>query len=153
MVDDRKKVRFDQVYNDYYSTLYNYAARRVSPNLLEDVLADLFMLCYSKLEKVNPGEELPWLYRSCYLIIANLYRKRPDLLQLEQYSPSAENEAVASISIRDSLESLSNEERDILLMVVIEGFSHQEIAKITGLSLTNVAKRYSRAKSKFLENI
>jgi|694.fasta_scaffold67372_5 RNA polymerase sigma factor (sigma-70 family) len=153
MEDTEKTLRFNQVYNDYYAILHRYTARRVNINLLEDVLSELFSLCFAKLDKINPGEELPWLYRSCYLIIRNLYRKRPDLLNLEQNASSAESEALANISIKRALSSLSNEEREVLFFVVLEGFSYQEIAKITGLSENNVAKRFSRAKDKFLQNI
>ena len=43
---------------------------------------------------------------------------------------------------------LSDEERQIVVLHAVAGFKHREIADLTGLSLTGVLSKYSRALKK-----
>ena len=56
-------------------------------------------------------------------------------------------------SVRQALRSLSEEYRIVLVLREIEGYSYEEITKITGCSLGTVKSRMSRARQALREII
>ncbi len=65
-----------------------------------------------------------------------------------QESTTQEDKAL----IQTCMESLSDEERQILVLHAVAGFKHREIAKILGLKLSTVLSKYHRAIKKMKEN-
>ncbi len=86
----------------------------------------------------------------------NLYRKRKKhpTVSYEQIEPifgetdAAEN-IERKITLADALGSLSEEDREVLLLRYSHGYEYKEIAKLLQIKETTVRKRVSRAKLRF----
>src|SRR5918992_2908193 len=65
--------RFGEIYRRHGPAVAAYARRRVGANAVEDVVAETFLVCWRKLERV-PAEPLPWLYAVARKTLANQRR-------------------------------------------------------------------------------
>ncbi len=52
--------QFERVYQDCYAAVLRYAARRVAPEAVQDVVADTFLTAWRRYGELH-GEPLPWL--------------------------------------------------------------------------------------------
>ena len=67
------------------------------------------------------------------------------------HEPAVAGTQQASLHLRDlagALERLSDEQREVVLLVGLEGFSYAEVAAITGVPLGTVMSRLSRGREK-----
>ena len=64
-------------------------------------------------------------------------------------SPSAEDNVVADDSVRRALESLTDDDRDLLLLHYWDGIATPDLAVILGISPNAAAVRLSRALQRF----
>src|SRR5438105_3538709 len=53
--------RFEQLYTDNVDAIRAYVRRRAPEEMVDDVVADVFLVCWRRLDVV-PEEALPWLY-------------------------------------------------------------------------------------------
>jgi RNA polymerase sigma-70 factor (ECF subfamily) len=138
--------------------LLAYAARRL-PTVTdaEDVVAEVFLVAWRRLDDVPEGEAaLPWLYGVARKTIGNqrrgLFRRGRLHARLEQ---TAERPAPAAAAVSDAepaieaLERLSESDRELLRLVAWEELSHAEIAAVLGISVNAVAIRLHRARARF----
>ncbi len=51
---------FEEVFNACYEPVYRYAARRVAPAAVQDVVSDTFLIAWRRHGELK-GEPLPWL--------------------------------------------------------------------------------------------
>ena len=66
---------FNQVFRALLPEVSKFLARRLDASDVEDIASDLFELAWSKRDKIEKGQELPWLYKSARYLISNHYRK------------------------------------------------------------------------------
>ena len=55
--------------------------------------------------------------------------------------------------IRECMETLSDDERQIVVLHAVAGFKHREIASLLGLTLSTVLSKYHRAIKKLKANL
>ena len=70
-------------------------------------------------------------------------------------TPAAQGDRLALRDVAIGLDRLSDDQRQILLLVGLEGFSYEEAAAITGVPLGTVMSRLSRGRQRlrdYLEN-
>lgn len=60
-------------------------------------------------------------------------------------SPAAPESSAASIDIERALESLPAQQREVIVLHLVEGFSFREVGRLTGVSLFTAAARYRLA--------
>lgn len=125
--------------------LLRYAARLVNdPDAAQDVVQQV-MIRYASLEaekQPQPSKLKAWLYRS-------VHNQAVDLIRSDQRRKTVMEHHSVSLSIRDRMEWNHNErlqevlhrvhllpenERQVLLLRLQEGFSYKEIAGVTGLT-------------------
>ena len=154
-----QKAQF-QLYKQYYLSMYNTSLRIVrSEAEAEDIMQDSFLSAFEKIQtyegKVSFGA---WLKR----IVVNksldaLRKKKVELIELqnhevEQEEAIDENERTYQIEeIKNSLELLPDGYRVVLSLYLFEGYDHQEIAGILGISDSTSRSQYTRAKLRLLE--
>lgn len=131
-----------------------------------DASQETFITAYRRLETYRGGSFRSWLLRiasnTCYDILR--YHKRRPAVQLdslvgEDYddgpplpapNPSPEQMAQNSelhAAIQDCISALQPDQRIILVMSDVEGYSYQEIADSVGTRLGTVKSRLSRARA------
>src|SRR5690349_12050848 len=65
--------RFDEIYRRHAAAVLAYARRRVPRDLAEEVVAETFVVCWRRLDRV-PEDALPWLYAVARRTLANQRR-------------------------------------------------------------------------------
>jgi RNA polymerase sigma factor (sigma-70 family) len=129
----------------------------------EDIAAETFAVAFGQRDRFDPqrGSLRPWLFGIATNLIARYRRKEarhyralarmPDL-------PSAgshEDRVVAGVAawglqpqLLNALATLSQGERDVVLLVALSQFSHEEVAQALGISAGTVGSRLSRARKR-----
>ncbi|MBR2651112.1 MAG: RNA polymerase sigma factor [Clostridia bacterium] len=125
----------------------------------EDVLQDSFVKIYRYASRYEAqGKPMAWIFT----IAANTAKRQRELKARhisyddaldanEPKEPSAEESSIRNEFIRELLASLSEGEREIVVMHAMWGFKHREIAKHLGMPLATVLSKYNRAIKKLRE--
>ena len=107
----------------------------------------------------NGGEVRGWLYT----ILTNLNRDRLRSLARRQVRTMPEDSAALRIDrpdttlqdIERALARLAEDQRAVVLLVVLEGLSYREVAKVQGVPIGTIMSRLARARTQiraFLES-
>lgn len=151
--------RLEALFEAHHRALLAYAARR-SPTLAdaEDVVAEVFLVAWRRLDEVPAGDEArPWLFGVARNTIGNqrrgLTRRSRLVSRLEQTAdrplaaapaPTPDTEPVL-----EALSRLSRSDQELLRLVAWEELSHADIAAVLGISVNAVAIRLHRARARF----
>jgi RNA polymerase sigma-70 factor (ECF subfamily) len=115
----------------------------------EDVVQDLFVALPEALEQYQErGKFSSWLNRTLVRLalmrLRGQRRRRETGLDAESITqPSATG--LAPLDLEPALRSLSDDDRTIVVLKAIEGYSHDEIAELLGIRPNTSAVRYHRA--------
>ncbi len=141
------------------------------PELARDLLQDTFIAAWSAAQQGTPplvadGDEAGmrrWLYRVAYRRAVDILRRRRlirweslhDLLDRDELPEDAISQAFEELfaeheAMRHALAALTPEDTACLLLMVVQGFTAQEAAAITGASAGAMGKRIGRAKRRLL---
>lgn len=144
------------LYESYVALIYRYVAYRVSSSVdAEDLTAEIFVKMIEGLPKYRytgaPFEA--WLYRIAFARVTDFYRRHRRVQTevteaLHDDAPSPEEhlqDAQEVETLRGALSGLSDEQQHILVLRFIERKSHQEVADITGKSVSAVKSIQHRA--------
>jgi RNA polymerase sigma-70 factor (ECF subfamily) len=139
-------------YDQYRTGIYRFALSLLkSPQQAEDVLQETFVkLLTGKFTHPTPGKEKAWLFKVARNLCMDILRKRVMELELppEIAAPAGENWEFLEL-----ISPLTQEEQMIVSLRFIGGFTHKEIAKITGTTVHAAKKRYERAIQKLREEM
>ena len=139
-----------QIYKDYYRAMYNTSLRILKDEFeAEDIMQEAFLTAFTKLDtfigEVTFGA---WLKR---IVINNsldwLKKRKLEIVSLndEVYERVEENEdwsiahSLQADFIVNAIKSLKEKYRVVLSLYLLEGYDHQEIAQVLGI--TEVASR------------
>lgn len=143
---------FTAVYTEHLGAVSRYLARRVDRNDVDDLAADVFAVAWRKRDSVQPGEELPWLYRIASYLVANHRRRLAarasllGLLTVPDSAPSAESLVTADAELARAWAALAARDREVLALVVLDDLAVSDAAVTLGISANAVSIRLHRAK-------
>ena len=158
--------RFEDEAMPFLGQLYGAALRLTrNPADAEDLVQQTFMRAYAAFEQFESGTNLKaWLYKILQNTFISGYRKQQrqpktvsaevsedfslyDQLADQGGSPEVEVlEAIPDEEVKAALESLPDQFRTAVLLADVEGFSYQEIADITEVSIGTVMSRLHRGR-------
>lgn len=150
---------FSAVYTEHLGAVSRYLARRVARDDVDDLAADVFAVAWRKRATVQPGEELPWLYRIAGYLVANHRRRLAarasvlGLLSVPDSAPSAESLVTADAELARAWNALSAREREVLALVVLDDLSVGDAAVALGVSANAVSIRLHRAKKALADQL
>lgn len=151
---ESQKELYQMFYAYGMSITLRYADSR---NQAAGILNDAFMKVFENMEKYDPGRPFkPWLRRILVNTAINHYHKNKSRLTWEELDLNGEetgqNETIISdISYREIIEmiqQLSPAYRTVFNLHVIEGFKHEEIAEMLGISIGTSKSNLARARMK-----
>lgn len=123
--------------------------------LSEDVTHDTFVQLYKNAPLYrSQGKPLSWIFTVEINIIRRLYQQNKRTVSLEDHIESLTDEhdfaesMAKSEFVRDLLATLSEEEREIVVLHVVSGLRHREIASLLEMPLATVLSKYHRALKK-----
>ncbi|RUT72951.1 RNA polymerase sigma factor [Ancylomarina longa] len=152
-----------KIYELYYKAMYNTSLRIIKdPHEAEDIMQEAFLAAFKNIRKYKGKVSFgAWLKR----IVINrsldyLKKKKLELFPLneELYKLSNDNEQYDIEDTKEQIEVLKNGinllstgYRITLNLYLIEGYDHEEIAKILGISASTSRSQYLRAKKKLIQ--
>jgi RNA polymerase sigma factor (sigma-70 family) len=151
--------RFRLLFDQQRRAVLGYVLRRVDdPEDAADAVAETFLVAWRRLDDVPRGDGArPWLLGVARRVLANQRRGArrhtglADRLgrELAAQVPAAAGPSETDLLVRRALESLSDDDREILLLAGWEGLSPAEIAVAAGLSGVAARSRLHRARRRF----
>ncbi len=164
----------EQLYKRYYKQLYGYVARYLyDPDRAEDIVQEVFFRVYNNRENYEPTAKFSsWVYRIARNLCVDDKRRHwsrrvilnsqmseddggPDFLDFAaDRSINARDRYVEKTDmdiIREAIGSLSDEQREVMLLHKYEGLSYKEIAEILGVTPESVKQRAYRAHMRLRE--
>jgi RNA polymerase sigma factor (sigma-70 family) len=159
---DRREERFSRLVECHADAVHRYLRNRLSGGDgvdAEDVLADVLMIAWQRLDDIPPDAEAPWLFGVARNRLMNAHSKRSRRTAISRRlrprlpSAPAEDEAMADLALRAALDALPEPEREALLLTAWEGLTPVQLAVALGVSVNAAAIRLSRAKSMLLDHL
>ena len=147
--------------DEYKSPIYNLAYR-MTGNLedADDLTQETFIRAYQYLWRYDTSKKFfTWLYTLALNLIRNHFKKNKYNKSSEELSanlladknPSPESELIETQEISVYLLRLEDESRALLIMKFHQGLTFEEIAQITGKSISAVKMRIYRGLEKLKE--
>jgi RNA polymerase sigma factor (sigma-70 family) len=150
------ELRFIDLTGRVGGPIRRYVARRVTAHEIDDVLADVFLVLWRRLDDVPVDDELPWAYgvaRNCLNNVRRANRRNLELLDKvtrldrpRHYPPSESYD-----ELHDAMRQLEDDERELVRLWAWEGLAPREIAVSLGITPNAVSIRLTRARSKLGE--
>lgn len=159
---------FEALYREQLSRVFAFLARRVGPDLAEDLTAQVFVEAWAGRDRYDAehGVAAGWVFG----IATNLLRRhhRHEETQLRAYArlgedPAAtfdESAVVERVMVRNGwtvvaavLAELSDDDRDILTLAGWANLSYAEIAAALGMPTGTVKSRLSRARTQLARRL
>lgn len=152
-----------QLYELYVDAMYNIAMRFLGcKEDAEDVVQDSFIDAFKNLHKFKYESTFgAWLKRIVInKCINHLKVKRLPLSTINDHefhlTEEVEYERVAAVDIlkvKTGIEKLPQGYRQIINLYLLEGFDHNEISEVLGITTSTSKSQYHRAKKKLVEII
>ena len=144
---------FIAVFDAHWADVYRYAYRRVGAGAAEDVAEETFVAAWRRRHEL-PAEPLPWLYVTARQVVANHNRATGRSTRLFARAAAdtpirAPDPAVGVVlrrEIADALAGLSDNDREVLMLVGWERLSMPEAAAVMGCSTATFRVRLHRAR-------
>jgi RNA polymerase sigma-70 factor, ECF subfamily len=150
------KDAFDELYIRHLKGIYGFIFYRVMDRMTaEDLTSQTFMKALDHMHSydVRKGAFSTWLYRIARNTVHDHFRVTRPTQDIDDVWDLAGDEnpfldASASLDaqqVRDALNSLPKDKRDIVIMRLWDGLSYKEIADLTGKSEAACKMTFSRA--------
>lgn len=143
--------------------IYRYLARRAGRQVADDLVAETFLAAFAKRDRydLSRTDARPWLYGIATNLVSQHRRdevRQYRIRQAAQAEPAAPGHAdrvaagvtaQASRTLLDAaLAALSAGDRDVLLLIVWEQLTYQEVSRALAIPVGTVQSRLHRARTK-----
>jgi RNA polymerase sigma factor (sigma-70 family) len=143
--------RFERLYEELAPDVHAYVLRRVGQELVPDVVADVFVVAWRRLDDL-PSPALPWLLGVARKTVANHLRSARRRTAVVERLRAAASAATVDPSHAErvwiALASLGERDREALMLVAWEGLSRKEAADVLGCSSAAFRVRLHRARAR-----
>jgi RNA polymerase sigma-70 factor (ECF subfamily) len=158
---------FNRLVRLHERQVYNVALRMVGQaDAAEDVTQDTFLLAYKSLHQFRGGLFRAWLLRiatnRCYDELRRRQRRPADSFEELAFEPRPQWSTLApgvepheraerlelAQALQRALAQLQDDQRLVVVLSDVQGYSYDEIAVITNVSLGTVKSRLSRGRSR-----
>ena len=147
-----REERFNGLHERNFEAIRRYALRR-APALADDIVSETFLVAWRRIDDV-PDDERPWLFgvaRNARLNLERSRRRQQAVVSRLAADPADSTDEADGRreTVAAALSSLSERDRELLLLHAWEGLNRREIAAVVGCSVANVSVRLHRARSRF----
>jgi RNA polymerase sigma-70 factor (ECF subfamily) len=138
---------FRELFDRYKNPIYGFVRRRVNdPGRAEEITQDIFLA----LVQHRNGYEVrssfrTYLYRIALNRVASEHRKPNPVTEAEPEPTAGGNPGIVQ-QVRQALDKLEPEQKQVVMLREYEGLSYQEIAKVMSIPIGTVRSKLFRAK-------
>lgn len=130
----------------------------------EDILQTVFLKYYENMDKIKNPERAPqWIYtvarNEIYQHMRNKYKATITYIESEDENRSEadleselERKEISQM-VKDEIEQLSHDHKEVILLKEISGLSYKEIAQILNITEDLVKSRLFKARKKLSEKL
>jgi RNA polymerase sigma factor (sigma-70 family) len=151
-----------ELYRLYHAAMYNTTLRIVrDPDDAEDVMQEAFLKAFLKLRSYRGEVSFgAWLKRIVLNKSLDFLRLKRDRISLDEVNEAEireeEPEEVIDVAyeadaIKRAIFALPEGYRIVLSLILLEGYDHEEVSVILGISNATSRTQYHRAKKKLIE--
>jgi len=140
---------FREIFHRYKNPIFGYVRRRVNdPGRAEEITQDVFLALVQHRNGYQVTASFrTFLYRIALNRIASEHRKKKEVDPLPEEAPAAGGSDPAVVQqVREALEKLEPQQREIVMLREYEGLSYDEIARVLKVPVGTVRSRLFRAK-------
>ncbi len=145
--------RFELIYNKHAPVVKAYAMRRAPASTVDDIVSDVFTVCWRRLEDV-PADPLPWLIGVAARVLRTHRRTETRRDRLSQRLADSETTAgwegppLEPASLGAALELMRESDRELLLLIAWDGLTPTQAATVLGIAPVTVRVRLHRARNR-----
>lgn len=146
----------EEIYNKYKTNIYNYFYRSTLNNhISEELTQDTFLKAFKYINSFRGESSIKtWLFKIARNIFINYIRKNGNIDEdISNYNLADSNDAFSEANekmlITEILFKLSEEERTLILLRDLNGFTYSEISDILSFTEGQVKIGLHRARKKF----
>jgi RNA polymerase sigma factor (sigma-70 family) len=159
----RRPECFGQIYDRHFLGIYRYIAGRLGSDDAEDLTAETFIDAFRRRGSFDAarGGVRPWLFGIATRLVAQHRRAEARRYRALVRAPAEPDTSrhddlvVARVTAQArrgpllrALAGLSDDDRDVLLLIALGGLSYEEVAAALSIPPGTVASRLSRARRK-----
>lgn len=158
--EGNQKAQF-QLYKLYYKAMYSVSLRIINDEMeAEDVMQEAFLSAFKKIETYKGEVSFgAWLKKIVVNRSLDYLKKRK--VQFEEVNERTteiadyqmETKEVSVSIIKEAIQNLPDGYRIVLSLYLIEGYDHEEISQILGISNSASRTQLLRAKNKLREKL
>lgn len=147
--------RFATIYDAHRVALVAYCRRRLPRDVVDDVIAEVFLTAWRRIGELPHGSELPWLYGVARNVVANQRRSVVRRSRLWDRVVSRRTDIAIDMTVErmdgdqtvvHALATLSELDQEVLRLRAWEELTSAEIGLVLGISASAVDMRLSRAR-------
>lgn len=153
--ESARRERFERVAASVFDPLQRYLRRRARLHDADEVLSDVLLVIWRRLEDVPDDRPLPWCYGIARRALANHRRgerRRLHLLQRLSTEPAPHSpdpsDRHADPDLADALARLTASDREVLTLWAWEELESREIAVVLEITPNAASLRLSRARKR-----
>jgi len=155
---------FEVIFDRHYDVVRIYVQRRLGHDDGEEVAASAFEWAFAHRDRFDTtfSSARPWLIGIANNLVRRhlrrsevRHRRLPISIVLDRSSPEPSLDGLVALeqrpALRVALESLSWDDRETFLLVVLSELSYQEVAETMGVPVGTVRSRVNRARGRLRE--
>jgi RNA polymerase sigma-70 factor (ECF subfamily) len=153
----------ENLYHETHTSVYAYVIS-VLKNIhdAEDVLHDCYLAVHSAAANYSSsGKPMAWIITIAKNLCLMKLRERKKKAEVEdedffinaQYNEDSRLTPEDAFILSECMNELSDEERQIVVLHVVSGFKHREIASFLNMALPTVLSKYHRALKKLKNSL
>lgn len=152
--------KFTGIYSDLYSVIYNgiYAKIR-DEDLAGDLAQEVFTRFYEKMDEVESPRK--WLFGTMRFVLLEHYKKNSvstvdiDDIFIDENIQYVNEFRDTRIILQEAFNAPDNyrdeQERVIYELIAIKNYTHEEVARMTGLTKRQVSYRYKSVADRIVD--
>ena len=143
---------YETVYKDLYHLAYYYLG---NAHEAEDLVSETVLRAYEKFNSLKDESAFRnWIFKilvnQCNTRLRKMITKKTYELKEEiSYQPEMED----AVAVKELLELLTKEERQIVVLTIFGGYKGEEIAKLLHKRHSTIRSKYRRALKKLEEKV
>ncbi|CAL9656799.1 hypothetical protein SUDANB126_06836 [Streptomyces sp. enrichment culture] len=154
------EARFTAMYDACRQRVWAYAVSRAGRQVADEVVSETFTVAWRRIGDI-PQPPLPWLLGVARNVLRDTGRaeaRRASLAtELRDWTDTVEgdiaDDVADRIALRNALASLSDEDREVLVLAAWQGLTPREAARVLGCTAATMRVRLHRARRRLAKAV